>query len=102
MATQLQAEAVALPAVPEAALSEGLPRFFDPVAGEFLRTLDEESAQRETAERERDAEAAQREAVERERDAEAAQRAAAERRADAAQVRVAELEAELRARRASD
>ena len=57
----------------ELCVREGLPRFFDPVAGEFLRTLDEESAQRE----------------------------AAERRADEAQARVAELEAELRLRRDS-
>ena len=58
----------------ELCVREGLLRFFDPVAGEFLRTLDEEAAQRE----------------------------AAERRADAAQARVAELEAALRTRGGGD
>ena len=79
----------------ELCVREGLLRFFDPVAGEFLRTLDESEQGREAAER-RAAE------ERREREAEAVQREAAERRADAAQARVAELEAELRARGDAD
>ena len=58
----------------ELCVREGLLRFFDPVAGEFLRTLDESEQGRE----------------------------AAERRADAAEARVAELEAELRTRGGGD
>ncbi len=72
----------------ELCVREGLLRFFDPMAGEFLRTYAEQRMQREAAER--------REAEERR------EREAAERRADAAQARVAELEATLRARGGGD
>ena len=100
----------------ELCVRHGPLRFFDPVTGEYLRTLDEEKVQREAAEQgweaaEQRAEAAERREAEerREREAEAAQRRAAEqgweaaeRRADAAQARVAELEAALRARGGGD
>ena len=100
----------------ELCVRHGPLRFFDPVTGEYLRTLDEEKVQREAAEQgweaaEQRAEAAERREAEerREREAEAAQRRAAEqgweaaeRRADVAQARVAELEAALRARGGGD
>ena len=61
----------------ELAMRDGLLRFFDPAAGEYLRTLEEHVQERRAAE-------------------------AARREKEAAQARIAELEAELRAQRDSD
>ena len=75
-AGRLPSEALGL----ELCVREELLRFFDPAAGEYLRTYAEQRMQREAAEREREA---------------------AELRAEEAQARIAELEAELRAQRRS-
>ena len=68
----------------ELCVREGLLRFFDPVAGEFLRTLDESERLLAAERREREAE-----------------RRAERRAKEAAQTRIAELEAALRAQRDS-
>ena len=89
----------------ELCVREGVVRFFDPVAGEFLHNLDEETARRKAAERDRlaadERAEAERQAKETERRGRVAadERAEAERRrADDAERRIAELEAELRGR----
>ena len=93
----------------ELCVRHGPLRFFDPVTGEYLRTLDEEKVQREAAEqraeadrREREAAEQRAEAAERREAEERQEREVAERRADVAQARVAELEAALRARGGGD
>ena len=72
----------------ELTMRDGLLRFFDPAADEYLHTLEEYVLERKSAER-RAAAAEGREAQER-------------REKEAAQARIAELEAELRAQRDSD
>ena len=82
----------------ELCVREGVLRFFDPVAGEFLRNLDESERERVAADQRAEAERRDKEAERRERVA-ADRRAEAERRrADDAERRIAELEAELRGR----
>ena len=79
----------------ELAARDGLLRFFDPAAGEYLGVLTEERQGRQAAERRAATERQKRQAAER--------REAEERREkEAAQARIAELEAELRAQGDSD
>ena len=93
----------------ELAARDGLLRFFDPAAGEYLPVFEEWKRQakserrgRQAAERRATAEAQGRQVAER-RAAAAEGREAEERREkEAAQARIAELEAELRAQRDSD